>query len=157
MKKEIITCIENHDSKDVFFFIRLLNKLMIKEGDNRIKKYGLTSKQGRILFFINHRISVHHQEVHQRDIEKEFHLSKSTVSGLVKRLENNGFINRINKSQFTIIQLSEKGEQFINQFKEHGDKLEKMIIGKTKDKELSKMGDKLKEMIKNLYKEEMGK
>jgi DNA-binding MarR family transcriptional regulator len=124
------------------------------EGDKRIAKYGLTSVQGRILFYIDHRIEEHKEVVHQQDIQKEFHLSKSTVSGIVSRLEHNGFITKINKHPYSCLELTDTAKMFVKQFKERGEELENISLQDVDEKTLEIVGSTIKRMIKNVYKEE---
>ena len=70
----------NERPKDIIYSIRMLNKYLSQDFDNRLAEYGLTGHMGRILFFINGRTNIDNVEVIQADIEKEFQLSKSTVS-----------------------------------------------------------------------------
>ena len=53
---------------------------------------GLTGSQQHIMKFILLRIL--HTDVYQKDIEEEFRIRKSTVTGILKLLEKNGFIRR---------------------------------------------------------------
>ncbi len=53
---------------------------------------GLTGSQRHIMKFILLRIL--HTDVYQKDIEEEFRIRKSTVTGILKLLEKNGFIRR---------------------------------------------------------------
>lgn len=100
--------------KDILLLIKRLDKLIKKDFDDRLSEFGLTGQQGRILFYISRRVNLDKQEVHQNDIEKEFHLTKSTVSGLVKRLEKNGFIETIKSFPYTIMNPTSKAEQMID-------------------------------------------
>ena len=53
---------------------------------------GLTGSQQHIMKFILLRTL--HTDVYQKDIEEEFRIRKSTVTGILKLLEKNGFIRR---------------------------------------------------------------
>lgn len=53
---------------------------------------GITESQGRILEFIL--VESVHRQLCQKDIEKEFDLRPSTVTGLLKNLEDGGMIQR---------------------------------------------------------------
>lgn len=53
---------------------------------------GLTVMQKHILNFIL--LETLHKEVYQKDIEEEFQIRKSTVTGILKLMEKNGFIYR---------------------------------------------------------------
>lgn len=55
---------------------------------NALEKMDLTASQGHIMGFLAHR----EQPPCPRDIEAEFQLSHPTVSGLLSRLEQKGFL-----------------------------------------------------------------
>ena len=105
----------NENKKDNIIYLTIyLRKLIDKDFDNRLSEYGLTGQQGRILFFIFHS----EKEIHQNDIENEFHLSKSTVSGLVKRMEKKGVININKQCRYAVLTVSNKGKEVIEHLKE---------------------------------------
>ena len=71
--------------------IRIIHWHMDQVFNNFLREYNLTLSQVEILRYLNmHR----NEEVHQKDIEKFFHISNPTVSGLLNRLEEKGFIAR---------------------------------------------------------------
>lgn len=53
---------------------------------------GLTSMQRNVLGFIL--ISTMHREIYQKDLEEEFHIRKSTATGILQLMEKKGFIER---------------------------------------------------------------
>ncbi len=53
---------------------------------------GLTAMQKHVLKFIL--LETLHSDVYQKDIEEEFQIRKSTVTGILQLMEKNGFINR---------------------------------------------------------------
>lgn len=55
---------------------------------------GITEAQGRVLEFIL--VESVHRQLCQKDIEREFDLRPSTVTELLKNLEDQGMIQRIN-------------------------------------------------------------
>ncbi|MBQ2927749.1 MAG: MarR family transcriptional regulator [Oscillospiraceae bacterium] len=55
---------------------------------NALETMELTAAQGHIMGYLAHQ----EQPPCPRDVEKEFHLSHPTVSGLLSRLEQKGFI-----------------------------------------------------------------
>lgn len=56
--------------------------------DNALEKMELTAAQGHVMAFLAH---AEHPPC-PRDVEAEFHLTHPTVSGLLSRLEQKGFI-----------------------------------------------------------------
>lgn len=68
--------------------IRILHWRTDQTITDTLEKMGLTASQGRVLGYV-----AHHPELPcPRDIENDFHLSHPTVSGLLSRLEQKGFL-----------------------------------------------------------------
>lgn len=53
----------------------------------------LTAFQKHVLKFIL--LATLHKDIYQKDIEEEFQIRKSTVTGILKLMEKNGFIERV--------------------------------------------------------------
>lgn len=60
-----------------------------KDIDNYLKKWNLTMSQAMVLEFLNNTTD---ENLTQKAIEQHFNLQHPTVSGILKRLEKNGFI-----------------------------------------------------------------
>ena len=99
---------------EILYLLRYLHKVIDKDFDNRLAEYDLTGQQGRLLFFIACKTNYENMEVHQNDIEIEYHLSKSTVSGLVKRLEKKGVITIEKQHPYAILRPSDVGNEIID-------------------------------------------
>lgn len=78
-----------HMGRMIHMLSRQLKRRNIHE---ELAEEGLTGSQRHIMKFILLRTM--HTEVYQKDIEEEFHIRKSTVTGILKLLEKNGFILR---------------------------------------------------------------
>ncbi len=59
-----------------------------------LEKYGLTQSQLRVLLYIRKHESAGKDRIFQKDIEKAFMLSNPAVSGILRRLETKGLIER---------------------------------------------------------------
>lgn len=103
---------------DVIYLVKYLSKLIDKDFENRLSEFSLTAQQGRILFFIARKVNIEKLEVHQNDIENEYHLSKSTVSGLVKRMEKKGLIDIEKQHPYAILKPTEEAMKIINHLHE---------------------------------------
>ena len=69
--------------------LRYLNNRITQYMDQQFLALDLTSTQS----FILHHLSLHEQEaVYPKDLEKRFHLTHPTVSGVLQRLEAKNFI-----------------------------------------------------------------
>ena len=113
--------INQKNTDNLLYLIKYLSKILDTDLDSRLAEYGLTGQQGRILFYINKETNCLNRDVHQFDIEKEFHLSKSTVSGLVKRMEKKGVISIEKKHPYANIKIEEAGKNIICHLRMHRD------------------------------------
>ena len=68
--------------------IRILHWCTHQTMDNALEKMELTAAQGHIMAYLAHA----KQPPCPRDVEGEFHLTHPTVSGLLSRLEQKGFL-----------------------------------------------------------------
>ena len=69
--------------------LRYLNNRITQYMDQQFLALDLTSTQS----FILHHLSLHeHEAVYPKDLEKRFHLTHPTVSGVLQRLEAKNFI-----------------------------------------------------------------
>ena len=91
---------------------RLIDKEFKKDFERRLSEYGLTAQQGRLLFYINWN-NTNNNKVRQVDIEKHFQLTKSTVHGLISRMEKANLIikNKDKNNQF--IEISDDCKQIL--------------------------------------------
>ena len=71
------------------FAFKQINNVYEKELSSRLRKLGITASQCAVLdyLFVSSK-----DEVTQRDIEKALSLKNPTVTGLLKRLDEKGFI-----------------------------------------------------------------
>ena len=70
------------------YFIRVLEKGTQQAMNNALASMDLTAAQGHVMGFITHRS----EPPCPKDIEEKFQLSHPTVSGILSRLEQKGFI-----------------------------------------------------------------
>ncbi len=77
------------ERKTIGFLIKQINNNYEKELNERLKVLGLTSSQCEVLDFL---FSSNKDEVTQRDIERALCLKNPTVTGLLKRLDEKGFV-----------------------------------------------------------------
>ena len=91
--------------------LKMIQKTFEERRNKHLSKYNLTSSQQEILFYLG----FHEGEpIHQREIEKWFRLKNPTVTGILNRLEEKGFIVRKTKEndkRFRMIELTEKTEK----------------------------------------------
>ena len=140
----------NERPKDIIYSIRVLNKYLSQDFDNRLAEYGLTGHMGRILFFINGRTNIDQQEVIQSDIEKEFKLSKSTVSGMVARLEKRELISKEKRKCSYILKPTDKGVDIIKHIKDQRSKTLDVMFKGMNQEEINSVTEHVKKILDNL-------
>ena len=135
---------------DIIFLIKYLGKLLDKDLDARLSEYDLTGQQGRILFYIAKRTNLDKEEVHQNDIENEYHLSKSTVSGIVKRMEKKGVISIEKQHPYAVLKPSEKGECIIHQLIEKKTDVDNKLLDGLDEQKRTILKEELNKLIENM-------
>lgn len=111
-----------------------------------LKMYDLTRSQCDILMYL----SRSEENVTQRMIEKTFHISNPTVTGLLNRLENKGFIERKSLSKdarYRYIVLTDKAIKVENKLKEELDKNEEELFSFLNNEERDMLRILLKKII----------
>ena len=116
-------------------------------------KYGVTNNQIHILFYL---IKNQDKQINQRDIEKEFELTNPTVTGILNRLENNGFITRkVNKNdaRYKNIVLTGKTIDMKKEFLKHKTQMEEKAMKNLTEKEIETLSVLLEKILRNLEEE----
>lgn len=78
----------------IFATMGMLGKMQKNRFDEELEQVGLTAAQVQVLLYLL-RNSGKGREITAREIERRFHVSNPTVSGILKRLEKKGFIVRV--------------------------------------------------------------
>lgn len=109
--------------KSIGFEIKEINDLIIKRFSSSIKCMkgsNISHTQVRIINYLNK-----NDIVYQRDIEKDFNLKRSTVSGILDTMEKNNLIKRLsceNDLRMKRIVLTEYATNQINKIKKEIEK-----------------------------------
>lgn len=141
----------NEERKDdIVYLFRYINKIIGADLDKRLAEYGLTGVQGRILLFISKTNNIDKCEVHQNDIENAFNLSKSTVSGIVRRLEKNGFITVEKQHPYAILKESDKGKDAVHYVLNHRAQFAEELFKDVSEKEKESLKNALLKLINNM-------
>ena len=69
--------------------IKQVNNVYEKDLNERLRMIGITASQCAVLDFLFHTSK---EEVSQRDVERALNLKNPTVTGLLKRLDEKGYI-----------------------------------------------------------------
>lgn len=115
------------------FLIRQINNIYEKEFNRMLKSIGITSSQCEVLDYLFH---AEEEEITQRDIERNLSLKNPTVTGLLKRLEEKGFVFSVpspTDKRCKNVYLTEKAFDIQRKMEMHRKKSDKMLtLGMTK-------------------------
>lgn len=75
--------------RPIGFLVKQINNVFEKELNERLKDIGITSSQCAVLDYLFHTSK---EEVSQRDVEKNLNLRNPTVTGILRRLDEKGYI-----------------------------------------------------------------
>ncbi len=132
------------------FMFKQINNVYEKEFNNQLRTIGITASQCAVLdyLFVSSK-----EEVNQRDIEKALSLRNPTVTGLLKRLDEKGYILSVpsNKDKrCKNIYLTEKAYDIRRRMDMDRKKLDKMLtIGMSK-KEIAALEKMLGRVLYNI-------
>ena len=120
--------------KEIGFYLKKIFQTMEKDLNKDLENIDLTSTQAHVLIYLyKNRKNI----INQRDIEREFELTNPTVNGILKRLENKGFIKRVvslNDARNKEIMITDKSISLIAEMKKKAKNMEnKMTLGITKE------------------------
>ena len=132
------------------FKIKQINNVYEKDLTKRLKILGITSSQCAVLDYQFH---TNKEEVNQIDVEKSLNLKNPTVTGLLKRLDEKGFILVVpsdKDKRCKNVYLTEKAYDIRKRMEMDRKKLDKMLtLGMTK-KEIEALDRMLNKVLYNI-------
>lgn len=136
--------------REIGFYLKKIFQMMEKNLNKDLEDIDLTGMQAHVLIYLyKNRKNI----INQRDIEREFELTNPTVNGILKRLENKGFIKRVvslNDARNKEIMITDKSISLIAEMKKKAKNMEnKMTSGITKE-ELDTFYQVIKKMFNNV-------
>ena len=132
----------------------LIHNAFKEQRNRRLLRYDLTSSQMDVMVFLHLNQG---KVIYQKEIEKWLQLKNPTVTGILNRLEEKGFISRTTNEQdkrYRRIALTEKG---IAVLEEIGDELvsrDKKLYSCMTEEEREKMEELLDRILHNLKESE---
>ena len=141
------------ESKHVCGGFKIINNYFENQLNLGLAEYNLTRSQMDVLIVlkINEKKNI---ETNQKDIEKALSLKNPTVTGILDRLEDKGYINRNVSSKdkrLKQITLTSASNEILLKSRNHAKKIEEKILSPLSDEEkdeLLKLLDKIKINIK---------
>ena len=138
------------ERKTIGFLFKQINNVYEKEFNNRLKRLGITSSQCEVLDFL---LQSSKDEVTQRDIERALNLKNPTVTGLLKRLDEKGFILSVpsgKDKRCKNIYLTEKAYDIQRRMEMERKKLDKMLTLGMTNKEIDALYKMLNRVLYNI-------
>lgn len=132
------------------FKIKQINNVYEKDLTNRLKILGITSSQCAVLDYLFH---TNKEEVNQIDVEKSLNLKNPTVTGLLKRLDEKGFILCVPSStdrRRKKIYLTEKAYDIQRRMEADRKKMDKALTRGMTKREIEAVHKALDKMLYNI-------
>ena len=136
--------------QSIGFVVKQINTVFEKDLNIRLKRLGITSSQCAVLDYLFH---TNKEEVNQRDVEKNLNLKNPTVTGILKRLDEKGFIlcvpNATDKRKKNIY-LTEKAYDIQRKMEADRRKLDRELTRGLTKKEVAALRKGLEKLLYNI-------
>lgn len=137
---------------DLILYIRFVYFALEREKNQYFDQHNLTASQGDVLLFLGG-AHYHKRDVNQKNIEDHFHLTNPTVTGLLKRLEEKGFIDR-KKSETDgrqkLISLTDQSMRVLEDFQVYKETIDQKLLQGIDHEERDSIVEHLKKLLTNL-------
>lgn len=136
--------------KPIGFMIKQINNVYEKDLNERLRKIGITSSQCAVLDYL---FRTSKDEVSQRDVERGLNLKNPTVTGILKRLDEKGYIlcvpNARDKRKKNIY-LTEKAYDIQRKMETDRRKLDRELTRGMTKRELESLTKNLEKLLYNI-------
>ena len=130
--------------------IKQINNVYEKDLNERLRKIGITSSQCAVLDYLFH---TSRDEISQRDVEKALNLKNPTVTGILKRLDEKGYIlcvpNAKDKRKKNIY-LTEKAYDIQRRMETDRRKLDRELTRGMSKREVESLTKNLEKLLYNI-------
>lgn len=142
------------DFKSVGYEIKTLDNMICRAVMNISLKNGMDQVTVMHGWIIGYLYKNQDRDIYQKDLESEFHITRSTVTNILKLMEKKGYIQRVSvekDARLKKLVLTEKAKKIQCQtFTDIHDRLEKQLMQGISEEELAVFQEVLKKMKKNL-------
>ena len=132
------------------FLIKQINNVYEKDLNEKLKGLGITSSQCAVLDYLFH---TSRDEISQRDVEKALNLKNPTVTGILKRLDEKGYIlcvpNAKDKRKKNIY-LTEKAYDIQRRMETDRRKLDRELTRGMSKREVESLTKNLEKLLYNI-------
>ena len=132
------------------FMIKQINNVYEKDLNERLRMIGITASQCAVLDFLFHTSK---EEVSQRDVERALNLKNPTVTGLLKRLDEKGYILCVpnaNDKRKKNIYLTEKAYDIQRRMESDRRKLDRELTRGMTKREVAALRKNLEQLLYNI-------
>lgn len=132
----------------------MMAKMVRNMQDSKINDKNITSKQSMILGYIII-LNNNNKIVNQKNIEKKFHLTASTVTSLIEKLEKSGYITRTiseTDSRCNEIKPTQKAQDLNAEILKSVEDIETAVVDGISPEEQKIFEDILNKMFRNIIK-----
>ena len=136
--------------RTIGFMFKQINNVYEKEFNNRLRTLGITASQCAVLDYL---FDCEKEEVTQRDIEKGLNLRNPTVTGLLKRLDEKGYILCVpnaNDKRKKNIYLTEKAYDIQRRMESDRRKLDRELTRGMTKREVEALRRNLEKLLYNI-------
>ena len=133
----------------VLTHLKMVEHLAKRIGDEHLKQIDLTQSQADVIILLAHESD---KVFRQRDIESALNYSNPTVTGLLNRLEQKGFIVRRvdpDDSRARIISLTDKALEIIEEIYQSIRRTEQMLLDGFSEEEIELLQPLMSRIAKN--------
>lgn len=143
-----------NNNTDIGIVLRAINNLLMRASVQQSKNSGIdncTFMHGWILGYL----CLHNEDnVYQRDIEREFSLTRSAVTSIVKNMEQKGYIKRIeveHDARLKKLVITPSGKETHNKIVQNFKEMDKTIINHISDEDYKVFIKVCHQIKNNLY------
>ncbi len=137
----------------VGLLFKKISEKMERRANDKSEKSGVTFAQGKVLWYLHRRGG---DGVTMRDIERFFDVSHATVSGIVSRLEEKGYVSvETDKSDRRAknVRVTDKEREMFREMKAHQRAMEESLLKGFSDDERRSLSEYLGRIYANLEEE----
>lgn len=141
------------EEENLGLIFRRISNAIKKDADNYMKDIDLTMSQCMVLEFLT---EAHEDSVTQRDIEQHFNLQHPTVSGILKRLQRNGFVKSVLSKmdrRSKNIYVLDKAKMVHDRIASHNEEMEKKFVNGFQNDEIKLLRSLLDRVLTNVMNE----
>jgi DNA-binding MarR family transcriptional regulator len=142
--------VKMNESEPIGRIFKLINDTFKKDSNFKLKESGITGSQCAVLMFL---FSTTKKEVNQRDIEAHLKLKNPTVTGILKRMEEKGFIqcvvNHADK-RFKNVFLTPKAQIIEKNLRENMDCMDQLLVKNMSEQEIQTLRILLYKVLENI-------